>query len=112
MSRQKREIFNLINSTCSHLTAEEIFFEVRKVIPSISLSTVYRNLNVLVQENKIKCLKISDSKSVYDRSVINHAHLISDESGEITDVFSDKINSLINELSDGKATSFDLIIHY
>lgn len=112
MTKQKKGIYQLIQSSNRHLTAEEIFFEVRKILPSISLSTVYRNLGILVDEGKIRNIKISESKSVYDRSVENHAHIISDQSGKIDDVFSKELDGMIDKLVDGKVVSYDLIIHY
>ena len=52
-SKQRTAIINVLQSTTSHPTADWIYTEVRKIIPNISLGTVYRNLSALAEENEI-----------------------------------------------------------
>ena len=47
----------------THPTAEVIYSHVRRIIPDISLGTVYRNLNVLVENGYIRKLNIDISTS-------------------------------------------------
>ena len=47
-SSKKRDLVcEIVNLSCSHPTAEEIYEMSRQQIPNISLGTVYRNLNTL-----------------------------------------------------------------
>ncbi len=43
-TKQKKTIINIIYDNKVHMTADEIYSEARKVLPRISLGTVYRNL--------------------------------------------------------------------
>ena len=47
MTRQRMLILEELRSMCSHPTAEELYSRVRTRMPHISLSTVYRNLELL-----------------------------------------------------------------
>ena len=55
-TKQKELILNIINNNYNHLSADEIYKKCQKTISNISLGTVYRNLNNLVKEQKIKRL--------------------------------------------------------
>ena len=52
-SYQREVIYNNVMSRKDHPTAEQIYEDVKKEIPNISLGTVYRNLNFLSDEGKI-----------------------------------------------------------
>ena len=53
-SVQKETILKIIDESTSHLTSKGVYEIVKKTIPHISLGTVYRNLEKLTMENKIK----------------------------------------------------------
>jgi len=46
-TQQRKIIYEILKNTDIHPTADWIYSEVRKLIPNISLGTVYRNLKVL-----------------------------------------------------------------
>jgi Fur family peroxide stress response transcriptional regulator len=43
-TRQRGVILDILRESCSHPTADMIYREARRVLPNISLGTVYRNL--------------------------------------------------------------------
>ena len=56
-SKQRDIILEVVSNSCEHPSADMVYQEVKKQIPNISLGTVYRNLNLLVELKKIrKCL--------------------------------------------------------
>ena len=55
---QRNLILDITNNSCEHLTAEEVYEIARKSISNISLGTVYRNLNILVELQKIRKIKM------------------------------------------------------
>jgi len=85
-TRQRRAILEAIRSLHAHPTADEVFFEVRKRLPRISLGTVYRNLNVLVQQGTIAELSTVENVRRYDEDTVQHAHIACTECGRISDV--------------------------
>lgn len=105
-TKQKEVILNIINNSFNHLNANGVYLEARKVIPNISLGTVYRNLNNLVDENKIIRLKMSDGIDRFDKNVI-HAHVVCSVCGKIDDVMYDYIKKLPN-IKDYKVMNYDL----
>jgi len=58
-----------------HMTADEIYERVRKQLPRISLGTVYRNLEVLVELDEIQKLELSGSISRFDGNPKGHYHI-------------------------------------
>ena len=112
MTKQKLVILNIIKDTCGHMSAEEIFFKAREVVPSISLSTVYRNLGQLVEERMINKIEIDATKCVYDRNIVLHGHMVDENTGEITDIFSEELDSILSKIVDKNITSYNLVIHY
>ena len=76
MSKQRQAVLHVLESGHGHMTAEEIFTEVRKIVPSISYSTVYRNLGVLSDESKIHKITLPSDSDVFDKTPTSHGHLI------------------------------------
>lgn len=84
-SKQKDEILKVVLSACNHPDAKEIYNLVKKKIPNISLGTVYRNLNNLVMEGKIRRLLMEDGNDRFDKTLTNHNHVICVKCGKICD---------------------------
>ena len=51
MTKQRKLILDIINSSDRHLTAEEVFFIAKEQMPGIAMATVYNNLNYLSCHN-------------------------------------------------------------
>lgn len=75
-SRQREAIVNYLKSTTAHPTAEIVYENIRKTYPNISLGTVYRNLNLLVNHNKILKLSYGDGSDHFDGNTIPHNHFV------------------------------------
>lgn len=73
---QRRIILEILSNSDRHLTAEEIGLEVRKKEPSISLATVYRNLNLLVDLQMVSRLDIHDGPVRYELHGGHNHHLV------------------------------------
>ncbi len=86
-TRQREVILDIINHSHSHPSAFEIYQECRKIIPNISLGTVYRNLNHLVQKNLIKKIGLDEEHCRYDHVEMRHSHFICRKCGKIVDVY-------------------------
>ena len=63
-------------SGAEHPTAERIYDRVRRVLPSISLGTVYRNLQRLVQEGQIGAAQLGARSLHYDPTATPHDHFV------------------------------------
>jgi Fur family ferric uptake transcriptional regulator/Fur family peroxide stress response transcriptional regulator len=86
MTKQKKVILDILRGTTSHPTADWIYAEARKLIPDISLGTVYRNLRMLQAAGEILELNYGSSYSHYDGNPDNHYHHVCLECGRIADL--------------------------
>ncbi len=75
-----------LEAFCVHPTAEELYFELKKNNPKLSLATVYRNLNQLAQNNVIKKIQGLSEQVHYDHNVSEHFHIICTECNKIEDL--------------------------
>ena len=76
MTRQRMVILEEVRKDLDrHLTADEVYEEVRKRLPRISLGTVYRNLEILAELGKIQKLELSGSVKRFDGNPQRHYHI-------------------------------------
>ena len=68
-----------------HMSVEDIYTEVIKVHPSLSLATIYKNI-ILMQEHAIvREVPISGKKSKYELVKADHLHFICTGCGSVED---------------------------
>ncbi len=85
-SRQREAVLVYLRSTRSHPTAEQVYDEIRKEFPKISLGTVYRNLNLLAGQGEILRLNCGDGVEHYDAMTDPHNHFICRHCGKVMDL--------------------------
>jgi len=74
-TRQRGVILDILRGTHDHPTAETIYREARRVLPNISLGTVYRNLNFLRDQRAVREIRPSEGgSSRFDAADTPHAH--------------------------------------
>lgn len=82
---QRMNILEVIEKY-GHMSVEDIYAEVTKVHPSLSLATIYKNI-ILMQENGILVeVPIAGKKSKYELAKTDHMHLICTGCGEVEDM--------------------------
>lgn len=108
-SKQRETIFDALKNDRSHPNVDTIYMNVRKIIPDISLGTVYRNLNLLADQKRIKRLDIGDNAVHFDATMTPHYHLVCDQCGEIEDL--DLNDELIVPLIDTVQNNSGKCIH-
>jgi Fur family transcriptional regulator, ferric uptake regulator len=72
---QRKIILDELRKTSTHPTADELYLLVKKIIPDISLGTVYRNLELFSQRGIIKKLEYKGDKKRFDGSEEHHYHI-------------------------------------
>jgi Fur family peroxide stress response transcriptional regulator len=82
---QRLSVLGVLNKN-RHPTMEEIYEEIRKEFPSISLATVYKNINTLRENDTVIEINTQDGKTRYDIYVKPHTHVICRKCGSIRDV--------------------------
>ncbi|WP_459841665.1 Fur family transcriptional regulator [Halanaerocella petrolearia] len=105
MTKQRKKILEVLQSTDCHPTADWIYKEVKEEIPNISLGTIYRNLNVLQEMGKIQELNYGSEYSRFDGNPANHYHFTCLDCGEVMDVelkVKQELDQQVTDLTDGK----------
>lgn len=74
-SKQRDIVLNYMKQIKGHVSAEQVFDDLNKDEKTVSLATVYRNLNILVQMNEIKKIAHPVYGYVYDKTCDPHYHL-------------------------------------
>jgi Fur family transcriptional regulator, peroxide stress response regulator len=84
-SHQRDRILQLLIGTNSHPTADWVYRKLKKEIPGLSLGTVYRNLNVLLEQGLIQKLPFDNTFDRFEGNVAPHYHLICEKCGAVED---------------------------
>ena len=108
-SKQRDLIESIVNSSYTHPTAEEIYEISKETIPNISLGTVYRNLNTLVNEKLIRKINVDESKYRYDHNKDKHAHFICTKCSNIIDL-PENIFKNVEEFDGNIVNDIDLLL--
>lgn len=75
MTKQRTIILQELQKSCQHLSADVLYDRVRKILPRISLATVYRNLDTLAQDGMIKQLEAEGNRKIFDADIRPHNHI-------------------------------------
>ena len=84
-SYQRETIKKVVKGTNSHPTADWIYNQTKKIIPKISLGTVYRNLKQLSKDGEINTI-YDGNIARYDWNIESHDHLKCTQCGDLVDV--------------------------
>lgn len=94
---QRVAIFDAIVKLRNHPTADNIIDYIRSNHPNISVGTVYKVLDSLVENNLVKKVKTERDIMRYDAIMTNHHHLYCAETDRIEDFEDEKLNHLLTE---------------
>lgn len=84
-TKQKQEIYSIISGKGHHYTAEQVLELAHEKDPSIGLATVYRNLNLLVDEGKIQRIA-GAGFACFDGNPVPHDHFYCTCCGKVQDI--------------------------
>lgn len=104
-SRQRESIKNCLMNRHDHPTADTLYLNIREEFPSISLGTVYRNLNLLVELGEVRKLSCGEGADRFDADTTPHYHFICRDCGEVYDLpmkTVDTINKAAQGYCDGR----------
>ncbi len=88
MTIPRKVILDVLKNTAKHLSAEEVFLKVHKICPTIGLTTIYRNLEILVRGGVLSKFDFGDGRSRYEFShgtdkAGHHHHLVCKGCGRV-----------------------------
>ncbi len=85
-SKQREAVKHYLQSHTTHPTAEMVYQDLKKTMPNISLGTVYRNLNLLVEHGDALKLNIGDGTDHFDGVTDPHYHFICKKCNRLFDL--------------------------
>lgn len=85
-------IFKILEAHDDHLTAKEIYEEVRTTQTAVDTSTVYRTLERMVHDGKVSVSDMGGPAVVYELVTRNpHHHLVCEQCGKMLTFKNDKV---------------------
>ena len=85
-TRQLTAVEAVVRTAHDHPSAEEVHRRVRQKLPQVSLGTVYRNLQKLAADQRLRVLQIAGRGARYDGMLETHDHFLCDACGTVVDV--------------------------
>ena len=110
MTKQKAAVLAVIRSSHGHLTAQEVFEQVKAELPDVVLATVYNNINALEAEGLIRRLHFDGAADRFDKSPVPHAHFVCPKCRRITDAPCDGVIPLLENAYNVSVESYELTI--
>lgn len=86
MTRQRMVILEELKKVKTHPTAYEVYEMVRLKLPRISLGTVYRNLEHLASQGRVRRLDQGPGQRRFDADMDDHTHIRCVSCGRMDDV--------------------------
>jgi Fe2+ or Zn2+ uptake regulation protein len=87
LTPQRAAIWETLRRARGHLTADQVLGDVRRRLPEVNASTVYRTLELLVALELVAETKLGSSRSYYEVSPDpSHHHLVCEHCGAVSHV--------------------------
>lgn len=109
---QRTLVYETVCKLHNHATAEEVYAEVSREHPGVSRGTVYRNLNCLAEDGKIRKIDIPCGADRFDDRCDNHYHVKCEKCGKVFDVDMDYIADINTKIKDAHGfeyTGYDIV---
>jgi Fur family peroxide stress response transcriptional regulator len=94
---QRLAIMNIVQGH-GHINIDNLYEEVKKRFSSISLATIYKNINAMTQNLLLSEVKLPNEKSVYEIVKENHSHMQCTQCKNIVDIHVDT-STIIEDVS-------------
>lgn len=111
MTKYAKKILEIVGTSRSHLTAEQIFQALRQTYPTVVLATVYNNLNRLWEEEQIRKISVEGMPDRYDRPQ-RHDHLVCKMCGRLQDADLGDLTAQLERSVGFPILSYDLKLLY
>ncbi len=94
VTHQRIEIARVLFSAPVHLSADQIWANVREHAPDVSRATVYNTLRLFSEKKLVRELFVDPQRIVYDSTTSAHFHLYNMDTGEVRDLEDDELQIL------------------
>jgi len=98
---QRLAIYEYILSRKDHPTTDQVYQEVKKMYPTISLATVYQTLHLFTEIGLLQELELNNKTSRYDPNTSLHINIICKSCGKIQDYEAESVKDLWSQIIQG-----------
>ena len=92
-------------------TAEQIYLRLKASNSKVVLATVYNNLNLLYEQDKIRKVSVEGYPARYDK-ITKHDHLVCKKCGALSDIRLTDLTAQLQAQIPEEIISYDLKINY
>ena len=85
-TRQLTAVYDVLAASADHPTADVVYQRVRRQVPQVSLGTVYRNLDKLRDQGRLRVVRLAGGEAHYDAMVEEHDHFVCERCGGVQDL--------------------------
>ena len=114
LTKQREVVLQVVRDAGHHLTANEVFDQAKRRLPTISFATVYNSLRFLKEAGHIAEIQFGYSgANRFDAKTSRHDHAICNRCGKLIDFdlkISDELVKLAARLSKFKPESLELTL--
>ena len=112
-SDTRDRILEYLRSTKAHPSAETIYNALKPTMPTLSLKTVYTNLNFFEEHGQ--AIRVANVNGVerYDANCEDHVHFVCDECGAVIDIMDADIKKAKKacQVGQAKIKSIQIVLH-
>ena len=83
-SQQRERIYQAVQSSMEHPSAQMVYDALRPEMPRLSLGTVYRNLHQMAQEGRLR--ELEGPVARFDAVLPSHTHIRCVRCGQVADL--------------------------
>jgi Fur family peroxide stress response transcriptional regulator len=106
LTPQRLAILSYLEGNTSHPSVDDIFTDLKKANPTLSLATVYNTVQALVNRGELMEVNIDPERMHFDPDATPHHHIRCTACGRIDDIMVDYSPSL--KLPDDVLNDFDV----
>lgn len=113
-SKQREKILDVLKHNPIHPTAEALLEFLKQENSNVGITTLYRNLNQLVEAGMIKKIDGLEVSAHFDHNTYEHYHFICEKCKRVFDIPSGVAPELIKntrEATGFEVTSHDIVFH-
>src|SRR4051794_10722643 len=85
LTPQRLAVYRVLASDDSHPSAEDIYRRIKPEMPSLSLGTVYRTLDLLVEQGLVSRVHAFSDQARFDANLAAHHHLVCERCRRVID---------------------------
>lgn len=111
LTKQRDALLEAVFATHRHFSAEDLHGDLARAGHRVSIATIYRSLNLLVEGGLIQGLDVGNGRVLYEHTLghQHHDHMVCRDCGKITEFMSPEIEALQEQAA--KEHKFTVIAH-